>query len=220
MAKNWPALMIGIIISIYWLRVMIMVRQSPKKTGHGANLVPPERLGRVLRLVWVPVIVLWILLPFVAFIVRRPQRFPRILRPLLEVRAFPPALGWVAAAGAALCLLATFVCWRRMGTSWRMGIDPNDRTQLVCSGPYAFVRHPIYGLSSLMMLATIMAAPNPLMIGAGVVHLLLLQWEARREERHLIRLHGDEYAQYARRTGRFFPRSFHGYPGSVETTKI
>jgi protein-S-isoprenylcysteine O-methyltransferase Ste14 len=30
--------------------------------------------------------------------------------------------------------------------------------------------------------------------------------KARNEERHLSALHGDAYAQYLRRTGRFFPR--------------
>ena len=101
-----------------------------------------------------------------------------------------------------------------MGTSWRMGIDPNDKTQLIFSGPYAFVRHPIYGLSSLIMIATLAAVPSPLMILAGVVHLALLQWEARREEHYLIQLHGDEYRNYRQRTGRFFPRSFRAYAGS------
>jgi protein-S-isoprenylcysteine O-methyltransferase Ste14 len=59
-----------------------------------------------------------------------------------------------------------------------------------------------------------LAVPNALMIATGVIHLLLLQWEARREERHLVRQHGEEYIQYSRCTGRFFPRSFKGYSGS------
>jgi protein-S-isoprenylcysteine O-methyltransferase Ste14 len=58
------------------------------------------------------------------------------------------------------------------------------------------------------------AIPSVLMWIAGGIHLILLQWEARREEQHLERLHGDEYRQYARGTGRFFPKSLRGYSQS------
>lgn len=216
MPKNWPALIIGIVVSIYWFRVMIMVRQSRKKSGHGANFVPPEKLGRVLRVVWMPVILLWVVLPFFSFVVKKDKRLPEEAREvlgkmLLPLVSLPQVFGWIAALVAVVCLLATFACWKRMGKSWRMGIDPNDVTQLVFSGPYAYVRHPIYGLSSLLMIATMLALPSGLMITAGVIHLILLQWEARREERHLVRQHGDEYVSYARNTGRFFPRSLKAY---------
>jgi protein-S-isoprenylcysteine O-methyltransferase Ste14 len=215
MSKNWPALIVGLVVAIYWSRVMLMVRRAPKLSGHGANLLPPERLGRAIRLIWIPIILLWIALPLLAFFAASPKRYPALLWSLLVPRApVPPWLGRAAAATAALCLLATFVCWRRMGTSWRMGIDPNDKTHLVFTGPYAFVRHPIYGLSSLMMLATVVAIPSALMIAAGIVHLLLLQWEARREEQYLIEVHGDAYRNYARHTGRFFPRSLRAYAAS------
>ena len=198
MPMNWPALIIGIVLAVYWTRVMVMVRQSRKKAGHGANLIPPEPLGRVLHLIWTPVTLYWIVIPFIAFFSHR--HYP-----------LPTAIAWLAALLALLCLFATFVCWRRMGTSWRMGIDPKDKTRLVFSGPYAFVRHPIYGLSSLLMIATMFVVPTVPMIVVGLVHLLLLQWEARREERHLITLHGDEYLRYSRHAGRFFPRSFRPY---------
>ena len=206
MSKPWPALIIGGLVAVYWSRVLIMVRQSRAKSGHGANLIPPEPIGRLLRIIWMPVIALWNILPFAAFIARDPRRYPTILRPLFTPIPVPALIAWLAAAIATLCLLATFICWKRMGTNWRMGIDPDDCTQLVCTGPYAFVRHPIYGLSSLLMICTLLAVPNPLMIGAGVIHLLLLQWEARREERHMIQKHGEEYRRYSCRTGRFFPR--------------
>jgi protein-S-isoprenylcysteine O-methyltransferase Ste14 len=216
MSRNWPVLIIGLVVAIYWFRVVLMVRRAPRvSAGHGANLLPPERLGRVLRIVWIPVIVLWIALPLLTFFARPSDRHLEGVRAALVARsAAPPWLGWAAAVAALLCLLATIVCWNRMGSSWRMGIDPNDKTRLVFGGPYAFVRHPIYGLSSLMMLATMAAVPSALMIAAGVVHVLLLQWEARREEQYLIAVHGDEYRRYALHTGRFFPRSLRAYAGA------
>jgi protein-S-isoprenylcysteine O-methyltransferase Ste14 len=115
-------------------------------------------------------------------------------------------VGWIAAAIAAIAFAITWVCWIKMGTSWRMGIDPNERTVLVFNGPYAYVRHPIYGLSQVMMLAAFAAWPSPLMLVVAVLHLILMQWEVRREEKYLVQLHGPAYADYMKQVGRFVPR--------------
>jgi len=74
------------------------------------------------------------------------------------------------------------------------------------TGPYEYVRHPIYALSSLLMIASALVIPSPFMIGLALIHVTCLQWEARREEAHLIATHGKSYAEYRRRVGRFLPR--------------
>jgi protein-S-isoprenylcysteine O-methyltransferase Ste14 len=56
------------------------------------------------------------------------------------------------------------------------------------------------------MLATVAAQPSPLMIAVAVVHLILLQLEARREERYLLNIHGPAYGEYCARVGRFLPK--------------
>jgi len=93
-----------------------------------------------------------------------------------------------------------------MGKSWRIGIDPAERTALVRTGPFRFVRHPIYSLSILLMLGTLAATRTWLMLVIAIIHAALLQFEASREETYLLQKHGDEYAHYRRATGRFFPR--------------
>ena len=87
-----------------------------------------------------------------------------------------------------------------------MGIDPNEQNALVVGGPYAYVRHPIYALSQGMMIVTVLAIPSPVMIAAGLLHVVLLQWEARREEGHLRGVHGEKYVKYCEGVGRFVPR--------------
>ncbi len=196
--RNWPCLIVGIILSIYWLRVTRMAWKMRRRTGRAANFIPAEPLGRVLRIIWQPVILAWIGLPFAAAF-KAPSHGPDV--PLFQ----SPILQWAGVATALFCLLATRACWRRMGKSWRMGIDPNEKTALIFTGPYAYVRHPIYALSSLMMLATVIVLPTPLMFVVAGIHLLLLQWEARREERNLSRIHGQQYDQYCSRVGRFIP---------------
>jgi protein-S-isoprenylcysteine O-methyltransferase Ste14 len=189
---------LGLVIGGYWLRVLRMARKARRRTGRAANLIPREPVGRLLRLLWTPVVLLWVGQPFVSALVHSP---PAPLRPIW-------ANAWIAwacvlVAGAAFWL--TRVCWRTMGRNWRMGIDPSERTSLVVEGPFQYVRHPIYALSQVMMLAAVAAVPSPLMLAAGALHLLLLQWEARREEAHMHRTHGDAYLSYCSRVGRFLP---------------
>jgi protein-S-isoprenylcysteine O-methyltransferase Ste14 len=198
-----PALIVGLLMAAYWGRVLRLAWKEKRRTGRAANLFPAEPLGRALRIVWFPAVGLWIALPILLA--------TRALGSLQRLWVFSPVyrqpiVSWVALGLAVAAFVATWVCWRKMGRSWRMGIDPNDRTKLVVTGPYARLRHPIYALSSLLMLCTMMVVPVPAMLLVGVVHLALLQWEARREERYLSDLHGSTYADYAARTGRFLPR--------------
>jgi protein-S-isoprenylcysteine O-methyltransferase Ste14 len=53
----------------------------------------------------------------------------------------------IHAFGNALALLgiaATLYAQLAMGTSWRIGVDPEERTALVTDGPFALVRNPIF----------------------------------------------------------------------------
>lgn len=199
--SSWPAVSIGLILAAYWLRVLQMVARTRWESGRAANFVPPEPLGRRLRIVWIPVVVLWISLPLLTPFL---TGLPWMLRPVAF--AGSEVVGWCAAGVAGIAFAITWVCWIKMGKSWRMGIDPHERTTLVFTGPYAYVRHPIYGLSSVLGLATLGALPSPAMLVVTVLHLVLLQWEVRREEKYLVALHGRAYADYIRRVGRFVPR--------------
>ncbi len=87
-----------------------------------------------------------------------------------------------------------------------MGIDPAEQTEMIASGPYAWLRHPIYALSQMMMLASLLAIPSPLLLIAGLLHLILLHWEAWREEQHMLRSHGKVYARYRAQVGGFVPK--------------
>ncbi len=201
-------LCVGMIVGAYWARVLRMVVKSRRQTGRAANFLPPEPLGQALRIVWYPTVVIWIVHPFMSAFGLEPLA---LLRRLYQ----QPAIQWCGVVMAAAALAATLVCWKRMGKSWRMGIDPDETTQLIVSGPYGYVRHPIYALSSLLMLATVAVIPTPLMLVVAAIHLSFLQWEARREEQYLVRSHGADYETYLANVGRFVPRSLRTYSASA-----
>jgi protein-S-isoprenylcysteine O-methyltransferase Ste14 len=199
MWSQLPALLVGLIVAAYWARVLRMARKIRRLAGHSANVIPPEPIGQFIRIIWFPITFLWIAIPLtVPFMQSRLW----ILRPLYDL----PVLQWAGFCVAGIAFALTWICWKKMGKSWRMGIDPNETTSLIVTGPYAYIRHPIYALSSVLMLATVAAEPVPILIAVAVVHLIFLQLEARREERHQARVHGQMYLDYCAKTGGFIPR--------------
>jgi protein-S-isoprenylcysteine O-methyltransferase Ste14 len=101
---------------------------------------------------------------------------------------------------------ATFYAQLAMGASWRIGVDPEERTGLVTGGPFALVRNPIYAAMLPSVLGLAMLVPSWVAIAglAGLAITLELQVRVV-EEPHLLQVHGQAYADYAVRVGRFVP---------------
>jgi protein-S-isoprenylcysteine O-methyltransferase Ste14 len=110
-------------------------------------------------------------------------------------------------------LLHPLDCYSRSGRGFTSGAtgaasSPSKHDhELIASGPYAIVRHPIYTLSILLILGTLATTPTPVMLVIAIVHIACLQFEAHREEAYLLGKHGRAYADYRKRVGRFFPRT-------------
>ena len=68
------------------------------------------------------------------------------------------------------------------------------------------MRHPIYALSILLMLCTLVVVPTLPVAVIAFIHIALMIVKAHNEERFLVGLHGAAYRHYLDRTGRFFPR--------------
>ena len=153
-------------------------------------------------LLFVPIVAAWCALPWLAV-----NREAGALALPLFARDFPYAfVRWLGAAIVVTCLGLTLRAWRRMGRDWRMDIS-KDNTTLITDGLFARIRHPIYAFSIAMMIATTIVLPTWPMIVVAIVHVALMNVKARNEESHLARLHGEAYAKYVARTGRFFPRA-------------
>ncbi len=77
---------------------------------------------------------------------------------------------------------------------------------LVTTGPYRWIRHPFYVAGALAVLGNSLAAANWYLFATGGMAILLLAIRSRKEEENLIARFGDDYRNYAQRTGRFVPR--------------
>jgi protein-S-isoprenylcysteine O-methyltransferase Ste14 len=189
-----PSLTAAACVAIYWITVLVKSIRISRVIRKDPNVIPREKTGQLLRVIWAPVILTWIVYPW--------------------LRLFNPAvsgLGWEipGSFGAAACifaLAASFHCWREMGTSWRIGIDPKEKTEMIVSGAYRRLRHPIYALSILLVLGSLAASPSFVMLAVATIHSILMITEAVREEKYMLATHGQAYADYMKRTGRFLPR--------------
>ncbi len=93
-----------------------------------------------------------------------------------------------------------------MGASWRIGVEAEDRTELVTNGPFALVRNPIYSAMVPAVAGLVLLSPSVIGIAGLVALVVSLEIQTRLvEEPHLLRAHSEDYARYAARVGRFVP---------------
>jgi protein-S-isoprenylcysteine O-methyltransferase Ste14 len=100
-----------------------------------------------------------------------------------------------------------FSIWARLhlGRNWSgMGMVKEDH-ELVRSGPYAIVRHPIY--SGLLLAILGKAIDHGNVAGFLGFAILLEEWNRKAvvEERFMTEQFGDEYARYCRKVKRLIP---------------
>lgn len=130
----------------------------------------------------------------------------RYFSPQLTLWETPISLGWSLAG---LTLAGFLFCWwarLHLGRMWSSSVTRKADHHIVDTGPYAFVRHPIY--TGIITACAAMAAQRGTVAGlVGLVLVILGFWiKARLEERFLrVELGAEPYDAYAKRTGMLFP---------------
>jgi protein-S-isoprenylcysteine O-methyltransferase Ste14 len=123
-------------------------------------------------------------------------------------RVLPASRGLEGAAMFVATMGVAFAIWARghLGSNWSARVSIRADHELIRTGPYRRIRHPIY---TGMILATIGTAG---VIGEvrGVLAVLItcaaFSVKARREERFLTGEFGSRFAEHRRETGMFVPR--------------
>jgi protein-S-isoprenylcysteine O-methyltransferase Ste14 len=176
---------------------------------------------QIIGVCWLVLIGLWIVLSIAgARASRRSSPSRSVLRLLLVValvlalrygdRIPVPELGRfapeVAAAGVVLCVVGlAFAAWARvsLGRNWGMPMTLHDAPDLVTSGPYAYVRHPIYTGLLAMLIGTSLV--YPLAAAPSAILIAYFVFSARREERDMERRFPDAYPAYKKRSKMLVP---------------
>jgi protein-S-isoprenylcysteine O-methyltransferase Ste14 len=122
---------------------------------------------------------------------------------------FQPALAWLGTVAFAAALYGFHRTHRDLGRSWSVTLEIRQKHQLVTTGVYRRVRHPMYAAFFLWAIAQALLLPNWIAGPAGLLGFgTLFALRVGREERMMEAAFGDEYRDYAARTWRVCPWVF------------
>lgn len=131
-----------------------------------------------------------------------------LLRPRIEMAVWTQAIGWtVIAVVAVFGTIADAQIGIRV-RSFMPFFDRSGRLELVTTGAYGVVRHPIYAAGMWFQIGVFLVTGYTSILGAFAVFGLGALWFTRREEERLMELLDDpnEYVRYRRAVPALFPR--------------
>ncbi len=193
----WFKLAFGVAFASVAYVATSTARRAARKHGTELNQLGNEVPGLLavrgmLGLVFYSVLIAWLFLPGTL-----PWTY----------LSLPMALRWWGVA-LLLPVIALFEwSFRSIGDTYRGGIGLHDAHQLVVTGAYRYMRHPIYASFICLMLAVLMISANWLLGLSGLALVSVIP--ATRipiEEAQLHDRFGGAWTAYRDRTGRLFPR--------------
>jgi protein-S-isoprenylcysteine O-methyltransferase Ste14 len=129
--------------------------------------------------------------------------------PQMADYAFHPLLAWLGTLVFAVALYGFYRTHRDLGRFWSVTLEIRQTHQLVTTGVYRHVRHPMYAAFFLWAMAQALLLPNWIAGPAGLVGFgTLFALRVGREERMMEATFGEAYRDYAARTWRVMPGVF------------
>jgi protein-S-isoprenylcysteine O-methyltransferase Ste14 len=112
--------------------------------------------------------------------------------------------------GSVVCLaLASVLSWtgaRALGRHWRFDAGLNRDHELVRSGPYRVVRHPIYASMLCMLVGTgLLITPWPVLLLSAALYVTGTEIRIRIEDQLLAASFGDQFVLYRQTTPAYIP---------------
>ena len=120
----------------------------------------------------------------------------------------------IMAGVATLSIPFTLWGYRTLGKNWVHALEPSQFTQrkkgtLVTSGPYRYVRNPIYLGAFTFIIALALVSSNWFLLVPNIFIIAIVYMQVDGEEKMLLARFGDEYRNYMKRTPRIIPTFRH-----------
>ncbi len=121
--------------------------------------------------------------------------------------ALPVWARWVGVGLGIACLPLLWMLFQSIGSNISETVLTKKNHRLVMTGPFRWIRHPLYTVAMLLFFSYGFMASNWWMmmftaLGLGLIVILVIP----KEEAELIAKFGDEYRDYQERVGKLLPR--------------
>ncbi len=106
---------------------------------------------------------------------------------------------WLRISGLVLLIVSflwTSVAQYQMSKSWRIGIDYEEKTDLIIHGLFKYSRNPIFLGVLISYLGTFLIIPNILSFSILFVTFVTIQTQVRLEEEYMENVQGQNYKDY------------------------
>ena len=172
--------------------------RSPFERRWKSNVILDDRMGGVDRALLVFVFLTMMALPLVY-----------VLTPWLSFANYRLPL-WAGAAGGGIFAVTAWLFWRShhdLNANWSPSLQLREGHELITSGIYSFIRHPMYAAIWLWVVGQILLLQNwvagpPAFLAFG----LMYAYRRTAEEAMMADRFGDSYRAYVARTPRLLPR--------------
>lgn len=112
-------------------------------------------------------------------------------------------LAWVGLGLIHIAFILIFIAQRNMANEWRIGIDNENKVNLVTRGLFGISRNPIFLGVIIVFAGLFLIIPNAVTAIILISGVIVIQVQVRLEEEFLLKELGNEYKNYMQKVKRW-----------------
>lgn len=113
---------------------------------------------------------------------------------------------WLGVSLAMLSLPLQIWAHHSLGRHWSSFLEIQEDHSLVTTGPYRWIRHPMYAQSFVFFAGLALVSADLLIFTGLAISVMFALTRLSREEKMMLEKFGDEYSAYMKRSGRLLPK--------------
>jgi protein-S-isoprenylcysteine O-methyltransferase Ste14 len=119
---------------------------------------------------------------------------------------FPISLRWSGTAPAFIGIGLWIYAQSTLGNYWSPQLQIQKEHKIITIGLYKLIRHPIYAAMFIWVVGLALFTANIIFVFLAIFTIIWLILRVPKEEKMMVEQFGDEYVQYIKKTGKFFPK--------------
>ena len=110
---------------------------------------------------------------------------------------------WIGLGLLHLSFIIIFIAQRNMANEWRIGIDNENKVNLITKGLFGISRNPIFLGVLIVFVGMFLIIPNAVTLVIWISGFIVIQVQVRLEEEFLLKELGTEYKEYMSKVNRW-----------------